>query len=70
MDDFGAHRIDFDDFRRQAFRAGLIMRDDSVLLLDLPSGTWYRYDGLQLYPQGRAFQAPKRENSAPGTSEG
>ncbi|MEV4502010.1 hypothetical protein [Streptomyces klenkii] len=70
LDDFGAHRIDFDAFRRQAFRAGLIMRDDSALLLDLPSGTWYRYDGVQLYAQGRAFQPPKTERSSSGPSEG
>lgn len=54
LDDFAAHRIDFDSFRRQAFRAGLVMCDGSALLLDLPSGTWYRYDGIRLYPQGRA----------------
>ncbi|MBB5122490.1 hypothetical protein [Streptomyces eurocidicus] len=70
LDDLRAQRIDMNTFRRRAFRAGLILRDGDAVLLDLPSGTWYRYNGVELRRLGRAFGAGEPERTAPGFPEG
>ena len=46
--DLEAGRIDPTAFQRDAFRAGLIVRDSEAWLLDLESERWWRYDGLGL----------------------
>jgi hypothetical protein len=43
-----AGRIDLEAFRRDAFRAGLVVRDSEAWVLDLASERWWRYDGLGL----------------------
>ncbi|MFQ6197076.1 SH3 domain-containing protein [Streptomyces sp. NPDC000405] len=52
LDDLAAKRIDADSFRRRAFDAGLLLRDGAALMFDLPSGRWYRYDGIEVRPMG------------------
>lgn len=46
--DLDAGRIDPTTFQRDAFGAGLIVRDSEAWLLDLESERWWRYDGLGL----------------------
>jgi hypothetical protein len=41
-------RIDEETFRRSAFRAGLVVRDEEAWLLDLSTERWWRYDGIEL----------------------
>jgi hypothetical protein len=47
LDDLKAGRIDRESFRAQAFRAGLVVRDEEAWLWDYASG-WYHYDGIAL----------------------
>ncbi|MEU1374977.1 hypothetical protein ABZ442_15080 [Streptomyces triculaminicus] len=47
LQDLNARRIDPDSFRAQAFRAGLVLRDEEAWIWDFASG-WHRYDGLGL----------------------
>ncbi|MBO0654733.1 hypothetical protein BLA24_20140 [Streptomyces cinnamoneus] len=69
LDDLQAQRIDFDSFRRQAFRAGLIMRDNGALLLDLSTATWYWYDGIRLRTMGSfRDQEPPADRAAGGSA--
>ncbi|GHC61960.1 hypothetical protein GCM10010507_43860 [Streptomyces cinnamoneus] len=70
LDDLQAQRIDFDSFRRQAFHAGLVMRDSGALLLDLPSGTWYWYDGIRLHTMGSFLDEEPPPDRAAGSAEG
>jgi hypothetical protein len=48
VSDLQAGRIDEATFQREAFGAGLIVRDSEAWLLDLDSERWWRYDGLGL----------------------
>ncbi|MEU1313092.1 SH3 domain-containing protein [Streptomyces cinnamoneus] len=48
LDDLNARRIDPDSFRVQAFRAGLVLRDEEAWMWDFASG-WHRYDGIGLH---------------------
>ena len=48
LQDLGAERIDEDTFRRRAFQAGLVVRDDEAWILDLTHSKWHRYDGIEL----------------------
>jgi SH3-like domain-containing protein len=43
-----AGRIDETAFQRDAYRAGLIVRDSEAWMLDLATERWWRYDGLSL----------------------
>ncbi|MEU3352602.1 hypothetical protein [Streptomyces sp. NPDC037389] len=70
LDDLQARRIDFDSFRRQAFRAGLVMRDSGALLLDLSSATWYWYDGIRLHTMGSFLDQEPPTDRAAGSAEG
>jgi hypothetical protein len=58
LDDLAAHRIDAATFRRRAFRAGLIVREGNALMLDAPSGQWYRYNGVDIRPMGPPLNPP------------
>ena len=46
VDDAAAQRIDDAEYRRRAFKAGMIVSDDEVWFLDLPNARWCRYDGF------------------------
>jgi hypothetical protein len=48
MEDFQAGRLDEADFRRQAVRVGLVVRDTDAWILEVPTARWWRYDGIQL----------------------
>lgn len=41
-------RVDEPTFRRRAFELGLIRQDRDAWILDVPSGRWWRYDGIAL----------------------
>jgi hypothetical protein len=46
--DLKAGRINDGEFRREAFRSGLVIRDSEAWILDLSSERWWRYDGVGL----------------------
>lgn len=48
LDEFTAGRIDEVEFRRQAVRIGLVVRETDAWILELPTERWWRYDGVQL----------------------
>jgi hypothetical protein len=48
LDDFQAGRLDEAEFRRQAVRVGLVVRDTDAWILEVPTERWWRYDGFQL----------------------
>jgi hypothetical protein len=48
LEDFTAGRMEAATFQRQAFKVGLVVRDNDAWVLELPTGRWWRYDGMQL----------------------
>jgi hypothetical protein len=48
LDDFQAGRLDEAEFRREAVKVGLVVRDTDAWILEVPTQRWWRYDGFQL----------------------
>ena len=48
LDDFQAGRIDEATLRREAFKAGLVVKGDNAWLLDPVNMQWHHYDGFEL----------------------
>ena len=48
--DCNAERIDKETFRREIFKAGLIVHDTDAWLFDFANGRWVHYDGFGLRP--------------------
>jgi hypothetical protein len=48
VDDVNNERVDAETFRRKAFEVGMVVRDSEAWLLEVPTGRWWRYDGMQL----------------------
>ena len=46
--DHQAGLLSDEELRRALLRGGLVQRPDAVLLLDLESGRWQRYDGITI----------------------
>ena len=40
------------DFHREAFRTGLVVRDQDAWIYVMEADTWFRYDGITLRPLG------------------
>jgi hypothetical protein len=64
VSDLKAGRVDEATFQREAFGAGLIVRDSEAWLLDLESERWWRYDGLGLTTI--ALGEPREEGGGDG----
>jgi hypothetical protein len=64
VEDLAAGRMDPETFRRQAFKTGLVVRDDDAWILELPTGRWWRYDGIEL----TTIELPDEEATMAGES--